>query len=421
LLEHEREAWKICGFAEDSFEGREIPKDLVKWDGLNPERRAAVQYGLGLNQQTWDEKITGLQRRRRSFKRVDEKQLADFISKDKRSVVSSSQSGSGSGGIVGSIASMAWGSVKAAAPLVGRALRHTKGKGGKHGLGFEVAALAMEKLPSVMDDMSDPVEVRGVETILYLDDSQSMKGANIMKGHQVLSSMSDILKENTRIVKFGSDRTVLYSRENSWSSALVHMNWDGSSGGTYMWKMIQDDVMNRYRPAGYFRMKRLREQENNGAGEENSHGDYIDDDEVGAVNKLRVVVITDGYDCMSPGEYQGMRGMDPMMAYLLKAGFNIEWHVVLIGEVGSYNSALSAKDAQRYRALAGETGGSFIVASDNFMDAFSRDDPEVSAFLDALESSDEPDQGEAARAERRLTYRKNNSARGEDMDWLKLL
>ena len=36
--------------------------------------------------------------------------------------------------------------------------------------------------------------------------------------------------------------------------------------------------------------------------------------------KLRVVVITDGYDSDSPGVYYGIKGMDPLMNKLLQQG-----------------------------------------------------------------------------------------------------
>jgi hypothetical protein len=40
---------------------------------------------------------------------------------------------------------------------------------------------------------------------------------------------------------------------------------------------------------------------------------------------LRLVVVTDGDDCLSPGEYRGARGMNPLMRELKDRGFNIEW------------------------------------------------------------------------------------------------
>ena len=48
---------------------------------------------------------------------------------------------------------------------------------------------------------------------------------------------------------------------------LLQLGWDGSSGGTYMWHMIEQDVLERYRP---------------GSG------------------TLRLIVVTDGHDTLSP-------------------------------------------------------------------------------------------------------------------------
>ena len=51
-------------------------------------------------------------------------------------------------------------------------------------------------------------------------------------------------------------------------SSVVAAQWNGTSGGTYMWKMIEEDVRSRYLPG---------------------HG------------RLRLIVITDGEDTHSPG------------------------------------------------------------------------------------------------------------------------
>ena len=61
---------------------------------------------------------------------------------------------------------------------------------------------------------------------------------------------------------------------------LISLGWDGSSGGTYLWHMIQQDVLGRYRPAG---------------------------------GKLRLIVITDGHDTLSPAQYAGLRGMGTLV------------------------------------------------------------------------------------------------------------
>ena len=58
-----------------------------------------------------------------------------------------------------------------------------------------------------------------------------------------------------------------------------------------MWHMIQTDVLARYRP---------------GRG------------------KLRLIIVTDGHDTQSPAQYNGRRGMHPMMRTLHAEGYDVE-------------------------------------------------------------------------------------------------
>jgi hypothetical protein len=136
--------------------------------------------------------------------------------------------------------------------------------------------------------------------------------------------------------------------------------------------MIQEDVMKRYRP---------------GRG------------------KLRLVVVTDGEDNMSPSEYQGMRGMDPMMRTLNKAGYDIEWHIIVIG---------GERGLDRYKALAGATGGSFLEVKRQF-DPNSSD---TKALLKAIQNSTD----ERGRRERQRRHKEEVSAgKVENVDWFKQL
>ena len=45
--------------------------------------------------------------------------------------------------------------------------------------------------------------------------------------------------------------------------------------------------------------------------------------------------VTDGEDMQSPAPYCGMDGMNPLMASLLRAGFRVEWSIILIGRQSS--------------------------------------------------------------------------------------
>ena len=84
------------------------------------------------------------------------------------------------------------------------------------------------------------------------------------------------------------------------------------------------------------------------------------------------MVITDGEDTCSPEGYNGVRGMDPMMRALALAGFDVEWHIVVVGRV---------RGSRRYADLAAATGGSFLAVEDVF-DESSKD---ARLFLDTLD------------------------------------
>jgi hypothetical protein len=171
--------------------------------------------------------------------------------------------------------------------------------------------------------MADPVQIVDLETIVYLDDSGSMQGSGLLEGNRVLKDIEPhLFGLPTRLVLFGSTKETLAVRDEGLNTTLAGLRWQGSSGGTYMWKMIEEDVVRMYLP---------------GPGH------------------LRVYIITDGEDNMSPSGYSGMSGMDPMMKTLLSAGYDIEFHIILIGQEG-----LSSGSANRYRDLALSTGGSFV-------------------------------------------------------------
>ena len=132
-------------------------------------------------------------------------------------------------------------------------------------------------------------------------------------------------------------------QDKSGSMDYLLSRWDASSFGTYMWHMIEQDVLNRYRP---------------GPG------------------KLRLIIITDGEDRHSPHPYNGLRGMDPMQETLQSAGYDIEWHIIVLGSFGR-------KQGGRYAALAGATGGSYVQidVSNPYLD---ETDPDVRRLRAAI-------------------------------------
>ena len=199
--------------------------------------------------------------------------------------------------------------------------------------------------------------------------------------------MSQAVINVSRIIKFGNYPTVLNPSEEDWSVSLVSTAWDGSSGGTYMWKMILDDVQTRYKPAG---------------------------------GKLRIVVITDGYDNWSPAPYKGVQGFNPLMQTLLRQGYDIEWFIVVVGnDVNSKHAELSMRDQELYKNLAQATGGQFLSVSDP--SGWDEDNEEVSDFLHALEDSGYHD-SESQRQERQRQYKlEARKGKKENFDWLPAL
>jgi len=270
--------------------------------------------------------------------------------------------------------------VKHLAPLVGKFLVEE----GRHPA-FKMVGLAVQRLPGIVDQISPPVAVRDMETCIYLDDSPSMtEGGALEEGHAVLrAATSPLLRDrgSCRVVKFGGSPTVLVPGDDDALSGaagamMVQLAWDGSSWGTYMWHMIEQDVMARYQPGG---------------------------------GKLRLMVITDGEDTCSPAGYNGVQGMDPMMRALTLAGFDIEWHIVVIGRVPG---------SRRYADLAAATGGSFLAVEDLF-DEGSED---ARRFLDTVERSGELGADATRRRWRREEYQvEAREGRREKFDWLKAL
>ena len=167
-----------------------------------------------------------------------------------------------------SLAQVAWSLIAAAAPIVAPLLKNSK-----HPLAKVFGGLA-EIVPNLQDSMQPCVEVAGTETVVFLDDSFSMSGTNLDQGKSVLREIQSLLQDSrTRIVKFGSSKSIILPRGTAWSPLLAS-SWDASSGGTYMWHMIKEDVESMFVPAG---------------------------------GKLRLIVITDGFDCESPEPFVCMK------------------------------------------------------------------------------------------------------------------
>lgn len=147
------------------------------------------------------------------------------------------------------------------------------------------------------------------------------------------------------------DRERYFSRRlDELNPELLSLQWTGRSAGTYMWHMILEDLREKYVAAG---------------------------------GKLRVIVITDGLDTHSPEPYRGIAGMHPMMNELLKDGYDIEWHIVVVALNKAFSSEISKLDASRYEALAELTGGGFL----HIDEAGAMNDTSARHFLAALEKA----------------------------------
>jgi hypothetical protein len=137
---------------------------------------------------------------------------------------------------------------------------------------------------------------------------------------------------NIRIVTFGSPHNskVIVPRGDPWSVGAVKYAWAGDSGGTYMWKMIHDDVNERYAAKGSSEAEEVMEKVKSGSwlgrllggGSGGSGSDAVSTYNGGSGNdvdankpkgRLRIVVITDGMDTHSPGEWAGVKGEDEIL------------------------------------------------------------------------------------------------------------
>lgn len=79
--------------------------------------------------------------------------------------------------------------------------------------------------------------------------------------------------------------------------------------------------------------------------------------------KVEVVIVTDGYDNQSPGEFAGPDGFSHMMRELIKVGKKPRFRVFCTG-----NAECTGSGNLYYRDLALATGGSFVALDDRASD-----------------------------------------------------
>ena len=224
----ERAAWSALGWSAESWDGsRHAPMStLQNWDELTASQRGAAQHGLGYTEELWN-----AQR--------DASAIVLTSPSDDAKPPARLPSGGGAS-VVGTFARAAWGVAKTVAPVAGSALAKARHPG------FMLAGHVLQSVPSVLDAVASPVDVCGIETVLYLDDSGSMRGSVssssgsgsgsggssssggsgwggswgstlLDEGKRVLSTMGPLLRGPTRVLKFGAAPTVhCSSRRLQW-------------------------------------------------------------------------------------------------------------------------------------------------------------------------------------------------------------
>ena len=222
----ERAAWSALGWSAESWDGsRHAPMStLQNWDELTASQRGAAQHGLGYTEELWN-----AQR--------DASAIVLTSPSDDAKPPARLPSGGGAS-VVGTFARAAWGVAKTVAPVTGSALSKARHPG------FMLAGHVLQSVPSVLDAVASPVDVCGIETVLYLDDSGSMRGGVSVgsgsgsgsgsgggsdgggsgwggswgstlldEGKRVLSTMGPLLRGPTRVLKFGAAPTVNCSND----------------------------------------------------------------------------------------------------------------------------------------------------------------------------------------------------------------
>ncbi len=99
--------------------------------------------------------------------------------------------------------------------------------------------------------------------------------------------------------------------------------------------------------------------------------------------------------------------MDALMQSLKNHGFDIEWHIIVVGD--------EVSELARYEALTKATGGTFLQTS--FFDTAA---PNCAAYLKELKASCGGDASQT-RAQRQSTYALEAKAgRAPNFDWFQL-
>ena len=162
LSEPERAAWEVLGYGKAWHQNPRPPRPLPRWSELQAHQQAAAKHGLQLHEESW-EKLRIL-----SHSKANDVDTAEGAHETKASAVSALTVG---GGLWSGAAGAAWSVCKRLAPVVGDAL-----DGARHPA-LRMLGGALRSMADVTDSLTASVTVDGLETILYLDDSGSMRSS----------------------------------------------------------------------------------------------------------------------------------------------------------------------------------------------------------------------------------------------------
>ncbi|CAJ1352454.1 unnamed protein product [Effrenium voratum] len=248
LPSSERDAWQVLELDETAWKRLQSGSTpLRRFEHLTSAQQAAVLYGLRADASEWNSLVE-------RSPEAEERQVAAVPAR--------------SSGLVDSIIGGAWHLTKRYGPALGALLAsdvaRTPSRRSNAPLAAHVVGQLLQQLPWALDLREGPVTVDGLETVLYLDDSASMSGANLSEAQASLRKMAHLLQDSpTRVCTFADVKQVIVPREpraapskqtavlaggespryfsnkfDHLDPAILCLQWTGRAPGTYMWHMI---------------------------------------------------------------------------------------------------------------------------------------------------------------------------------------
>lgn len=191
LSDSHKAAWTALGYTADSWEGKggSTPPRWKKWKELNLEEQAAAKYGLQVTDANeWE----ALKPPWQSSAATSSSSTSGNSNSNALALVQDQETRlarqrQGNSGVAGTLGKFAYQAAKGLAPIVGPLLRATGrqglarggGRGGGSAAGMAVVGSLLENLPAMVDAAGGKLDVTGIDTLVYLDDSGSMQGNNL--------------------------------------------------------------------------------------------------------------------------------------------------------------------------------------------------------------------------------------------------